>query len=61
MQQDQVFPLVLMIWLVPKKKAGIIEQAEEEVRKIQAQFASGLVTQGERYNKVVIFGRVPMI
>ncbi len=39
--------------VVPKKKSGIIEQAEEEVRKIQAQFSSGLVTQGERYNKVV--------
>jgi DNA-directed RNA polymerase subunit beta' len=39
--------------VVPKKKPAIIEQAEEEVGKIQAQFASGLVTQGERYNKVV--------
>lgn len=39
--------------VVPKKKSEIIEQAEDEVKKIQAQFASGLVTQGERYNKVV--------
>lgn len=39
--------------VIPKKKTGIIEQAEDEVRKIQAQFSSGLVTQGERYNKVV--------
>lgn len=39
--------------VIPKKKTPIIEQAEEEVRKIQAQFSSGLVTQGERYNKVV--------
>jgi len=39
--------------VVPKRKTGIIDQAEDEVRKIQAQFASGLVTQGERYNKVV--------
>ncbi len=39
--------------LVPKRKPEIIEQAEDEVRKIQAQFSSGLVTQGERYNKVV--------
>jgi len=39
--------------VIPKKKTGIIEQAEEEVSKIQAQFSSGLVTQGERYNKVV--------
>lgn len=39
--------------VIPKEKAAIIAQAEEEVGKIQAQFASGLVTQGERYNKVV--------
>ncbi|OGT45785.1 MAG: DNA-directed RNA polymerase subunit beta' [Gammaproteobacteria bacterium RIFCSPHIGHO2_12_FULL_41_20] len=39
--------------VIPKAKADIISQAEDEVRKIQAQFASGLVTQGERYNKVV--------
>lgn len=39
--------------VIPKKKTDIIEQAEDEVRKIQAQFSSGLVTQGERYNKVV--------
>lgn len=39
--------------VVPKKKSDIIEQAEGEVSKIQAQFSSGLVTQGERYNKVV--------
>ena len=38
---------------IPRKKPDIIEQAEDEVRKIQAQFSSGLVTQGERYNKVV--------
>lgn len=39
--------------IIPKEKAGIIAQAEEEVGKIQAQFSSGLVTQGERYNKVI--------
>jgi DNA-directed RNA polymerase subunit beta' len=39
--------------VIPKEKAAIIAQAEEEVGKIQAQYASGLVTQGERYNKVV--------
>ena len=39
--------------VIPKTKSSIISQAEDEVRKIQAQFASGLVTQGERYNKVV--------
>jgi DNA-directed RNA polymerase subunit beta' len=39
--------------VIPKDKAEIVAQAEEEVSKIQAQYASGLVTQGERYNKVV--------
>jgi DNA-directed RNA polymerase subunit beta' len=39
--------------VIPKDKASIVAQAEEEVGKIQAQYASGLVTQGERYNKVV--------
>jgi len=39
--------------VIPKEKADIIAQAEEEVGKIQAQYSSGLVTQGERYNKVI--------
>jgi DNA-directed RNA polymerase subunit beta' len=38
---------------VPEKKAGIIATAEQEVKEIQNQYASGLVTDGERYNKVV--------
>ena len=38
---------------IPDVKAGIIESAEAEVAEIQDQFNSGLVTQGERYNKVV--------
>jgi DNA-directed RNA polymerase subunit beta' len=40
-------------FVIPKEKVEIIAQAEEEVGKIQAQFSSGLVTQGERYNKVI--------
>ncbi|MDR3492452.1 MAG: DNA-directed RNA polymerase subunit beta' [Gammaproteobacteria bacterium] len=39
--------------VIPKDKGDIVAQAEEEVSKIQAQYSSGLVTQGERYNKVV--------
>ena len=53
MQLRRACLLVLMIWSCLRKKPSIIEQAEDEVSKIQAQFASGLVTQGERYNKVV--------
>ena len=39
--------------LVPQQKHQIIERCEKEVREISGQFASGLVTAGERYNKVV--------
>lgn len=43
---------------VPAEKTDLIEAAEAEVREIQEQYVSGLVTQGERYNKVVdIWGR----
>ena len=44
--------------LVPDEKEALIGAAEAEVREIQDQYVSGLVTQGERYNKVVdIWGR----
>lgn len=44
--------------LVPPQKEILIHAAEAEVKEIQQQYASGLVTQGERYNKVVdIWGR----
>ena len=44
--------------LIPGQKPSILEHAEEEVKEIEQQFASGLVTHGERYNKVVdIWGR----
>jgi DNA-directed RNA polymerase subunit beta' len=43
---------------VPAQKEEIIRSAEREVKEIEAQYTSGLVTQGERYNKVVdIWGR----
>jgi DNA-directed RNA polymerase subunit beta' len=38
---------------IPVEKEDIIASAEDEVRQIEDQYASGLVTQGERYNKVV--------
>ena len=40
-------------FVIPDDKASIIESAEAEVKEIEAQFASGLVTQGEKYNKAV--------
>ncbi|MBF1257694.1 MAG: DNA-directed RNA polymerase subunit beta' [Lautropia mirabilis] len=39
--------------LVPPSKPQILAAAEKEVKEIEQQYTSGLVTQGERYNKVV--------
>ena len=39
--------------VVPEQKTPIIEKAEKEVKEIEKQFGSGLVTNLERYNKVV--------
>ncbi|MGI9283734.1 MAG: DNA-directed RNA polymerase subunit beta' [Endozoicomonas sp.] len=40
-------------FVIPGDKSRIIDDANEEVREIENQFASGLVTQGEKYNKVI--------
>jgi DNA-directed RNA polymerase subunit beta' len=39
--------------LVPPQKTTLLAAAETEVKEIEQQYTSGLVTQGERYNKVV--------
>jgi len=39
--------------VAPAEKAGIIAESEAEVKAIQSQYSSGLLTDGERYNKVV--------
>jgi DNA-directed RNA polymerase subunit beta' len=38
---------------IPAAKADIIARADAEVKEIETQYASGLVTQGEKYNKVI--------
>jgi DNA-directed RNA polymerase subunit beta' len=38
---------------IPAEKARIIGGAEAEVKEIEDQYAAGLVTQGEKYNKVI--------
>ncbi|MDH6592608.1 DNA-directed RNA polymerase subunit beta' [Variovorax sp. TBS-050B] len=44
--------------LVPSEKHGIIDRSAKEVKEIEQQYVSGLVTAGERYNKVVdIWGK----
>ncbi|MDY6943199.1 MAG: DNA-directed RNA polymerase subunit beta' [Pseudomonadota bacterium] len=39
--------------VVPEEKVSILGRADAEVKEIEQQYASGLVTNGERYNKVV--------
>ncbi|HIC40999.1 MAG TPA: DNA-directed RNA polymerase subunit beta', partial [Piscirickettsiaceae bacterium] len=38
---------------IPDTKAGMIESAEAQVKDVQKQYAQGVVTDGERYNKVI--------
>ena len=40
-------------FVIPEEKAKIITEAENEIREIESQYSSGLVTQGEKYNKVI--------
>ena len=43
---------------IPGKKVELLGEAQKEVKEIEEQYRQGLVTQGERYNKVVdIWGR----
>jgi len=39
--------------VIPEAKQSILKEAETEVKEIASQYASGLVTKGERYNKVI--------
>ena len=39
--------------VIPETKQTILKDAEKEVKEIASQYASGLVTKGERYNKVI--------
>ena len=39
--------------VVPEDKTRILAQAEQRVKKFEEQYASGLITDGERYNKVI--------
>jgi len=44
---------------VPSRKETMIEETEQEVRTIENQYKDGLITDGERYNKVIdIWARV---
>jgi len=39
--------------LIPAKKVDLIRKAQDEVAEIERQYADGLITNGERYNKVI--------
>ena len=39
--------------LVPENKDALIHSGQEEAKKISSQFATGFITEGERYNKVI--------
>jgi DNA-directed RNA polymerase subunit beta' len=38
---------------IPKEKAALLNQAHDEVREVREQYAEGLITEGERHNKVI--------
>ncbi len=38
---------------IPRKKGELLDSAYEEVKEIQKQYNEGLITDGERYNKVI--------
>ncbi len=38
---------------IPSQKGEFIKEAEQEVLDVQRQYADGLITNGERYNKVI--------
>ena len=39
--------------IIPPEKANLIERAQKEVDRIQKQYEKGIITNGERYNKVI--------
>jgi DNA-directed RNA polymerase subunit beta' len=40
-------------FVIPQAKYDLLAKAEDEVQEVEEQFAQGLITQGEKYNKVV--------
>jgi DNA-directed RNA polymerase subunit beta' len=39
--------------LIPSNKAGLLKEAQDEIERVQEQYTEGLITDGERYNKVI--------
>ena len=49
----QVFALLSITWWFLRRKDAIIEKAEKEVQNIEQLYMDGVITNGERYNKVL--------
>src|SRR5690606_8202739 len=39
--------------IIPTAKAKLLDEAQREVKEIEEQYLDGLITDGERYNKVI--------
>jgi DNA-directed RNA polymerase subunit beta' len=39
--------------IIPEVKSTLVEEAEKKVEEIDAQYQQGLITEGERYNKII--------
>ena len=39
--------------IIPESKKDLLENAQQEVMKVENQYSQGLITNGERYNKVI--------
>jgi DNA-directed RNA polymerase subunit beta' len=39
--------------LIPSNKEKLLEEAQQEIERVQEQYTEGLITDGERYNKVI--------
>ena len=39
--------------LIPSNKEKLLHEAQQEIEKVQEQYTEGLITDGERYNKVI--------
>ncbi len=39
--------------LIPSNKEALLQEAQEEIERVQEQYTEGLITDGERYNKVI--------
>ncbi len=39
--------------LIPSNKKDLLKEAQDEIERVQDQYTEGLITDGERYNKVI--------